>query len=160
VDKAPNAAENTFRLSSIEIDSADLEPQGTSPVDGRLAMLLSLVRQKGQNLGVAGLARALGVSGSHLRRLVHAEFRLSPRDLIRKRRFLQAADLLRRTALPVKEIMHLVGVTDASHFSRDFKRCFGVNPQKYRTDCTKLGLMCESANRRAIRPIVRPPAVT
>lgn len=44
----------------------------------------------------------------------------------------RAQELLETTFLSVKEIMAKVGVTDESHFVRDFKRFHGCTPAQYR----------------------------
>jgi len=44
----------------------------------------------------------------------------------------QAKELLETSYLSVKEVMVQVGVTDESHFVRDFKRSYGYTPAKYR----------------------------
>ena len=44
----------------------------------------------------------------------------------------QAATLLTTTFLSVKEIVRRVGLTDESHFVRDFKRLYGMTPSEYR----------------------------
>jgi predicted transposase len=46
----------------------------------------------------------------------------------------QAAILLTTTFLSVKEIVRRVGLTDESHFVRDFKRLYGMTPSEYRND--------------------------
>ena len=42
--------------------------------------------------------------------------------------------LLTTTFLSVKEIVRRVGLTDESHFVRDFKRFYGVTPSEYRNE--------------------------
>jgi predicted transposase len=44
----------------------------------------------------------------------------------------QAATLLTTTFLSVKEIVRRIGLTDESHFVRDFKRLYGMTPSEYR----------------------------
>jgi AraC-like DNA-binding protein len=44
----------------------------------------------------------------------------------------QAATLLTTTFLSVKEIVRRIGLTDESHFVRDFKRIYGMTPSEYR----------------------------
>jgi AraC-like DNA-binding protein len=44
----------------------------------------------------------------------------------------RAKILLETTFLSVKEIMTEVGVSDESHFVRDFKSVYGVSPARFR----------------------------
>jgi AraC-like DNA-binding protein len=55
-----------------------------------------------------------------------------PAKYLKSLRMQQAASLLTTTFLSVKEIVRRVGVTDESHFVRDFKRIYGVTPSEYR----------------------------
>ena len=66
-----------------------------------------------------------------------------PAKYLKTLRMEQSAMLLTTTFLSVKEIVRRVGLTDESHFVRDFKRLYGVTPSEYRTGAF---LSSESAN--------------
>jgi len=55
-----------------------------------------------------------------------------PAKYLKALRMQQAAMLLTTTFLSVKEIVRRVGLTDESHFVRDFKRLYGTTPSEYR----------------------------
>lgn len=55
-----------------------------------------------------------------------------PAKYLKSLRMQQAATLLTTTFLSVKEIVRRVGLTDESHFVRDFKRLYGVTPSEHR----------------------------
>ncbi|HEU0253836.1 MAG TPA: AraC family transcriptional regulator, partial [Pyrinomonadaceae bacterium] len=55
-----------------------------------------------------------------------------PAKYLKSLRMQEAATLLTTTFLSVKEIVRCVGLTDESHFVRDFKRLYGVTPSEYR----------------------------
>ena|SRR5215211_1266412 len=55
-----------------------------------------------------------------------------PAKYLKSLRMEQAAMLLTTTFLSVKEIVRHVGLTDESHFVRDFKRVYGMTPSEYR----------------------------
>lgn len=55
-----------------------------------------------------------------------------PAKYLKSLRMQHAAMLLTTTFLSVKEIVSRVGLTDESHFVRDFKRAYGVTPSNYR----------------------------
>ena len=57
---------------------------------------------------------------------------VSPAKYLKTLRMQQAATLLATTFLSVKEIVRRVGLTDESHFVRDFKRIYGRTPSNYR----------------------------
>lgn len=55
-----------------------------------------------------------------------------PAKYLKSLRMQQAATLLATTFLSVKEVVRRVGLTDESHFVRDFKRLHGLTPSEYR----------------------------
>lgn len=86
-------------------------------------------------LSVDDLASAVGLSRSQLhRRLVASADGESPGRMIRHTRLIRAAELLRDTDRPVSGIAASVGYEDPAHFTRGFKRRFGVTPSRYRAD--------------------------
>jgi transcriptional regulator GlxA family with amidase domain len=70
-----------------------------------------------------------------------------PAKYLKTLRMNHAAFLLTSTFLSVKEIVSRVGLTDESHFVRDFKRIYGLTPSEYRSGAI---LSSESANADAV----------
>ena len=102
--------------------------------EARVALALEVI---GSRLGKVGLstkeiAVEVRLSESRLRQLMKKELQLSACQCIRECRLLRAKELLESSLLSVKEIIAIVGIRDASHFSRDYKRRFGVGPREYR----------------------------
>ena len=58
---------------------------------------------------------------------------MPPIQYLKVLRIERAKYLLETSFLSVKEITHIVGINDESHFVRDFKRIYGVPPTLYRT---------------------------
>lgn len=87
----------------------------------------------------ADLAEALGVSRSGLHRLLSKAVGEPPGRMIRHARLRRGARLLRSTEDRVADIARLVGYTDPAHFTRSFKRWFGVPPSVYRSRNTPPG---------------------
>lgn len=79
-----------------------------------------------------GLAAAVNLSPSRFTHLFSSEVGLSPARYLHALRMERARLLLERTFLSVKEVMTQVGIADASHFSRDFKRYHGMPPREVR----------------------------
>ncbi|MGD8497035.1 MAG: helix-turn-helix transcriptional regulator [Gemmatimonadales bacterium] len=84
-------------------------------------------------LSVDELADVVGLSRSQLHRLLVESVGESPGRMIRHARLERAAELLRATERPVSEIAASVGYGDPAHFTRSFKRRFGVTPSRFRT---------------------------
>jgi AraC family transcriptional activator of pobA len=81
---------------------------------------------------VADYAKAAGVSTPHLTRVCRRVLGVSPNELVRQRRLLEARRLLEYTRLPIAEVAHNSGFRDPAFFSRTFKRDVGLAPQDYR----------------------------
>src|SRR5215204_172902 len=80
----------------------------------------------------AKLAAVVNLSPSRLHQLFKEETGLPPARYLRQLRMRRAKKLLETTHLSVKQVMAGVGVTDESHFVRDFKKCCGLTPARYR----------------------------
>lgn len=99
----------------------------------RVGMLMSAIRADlARDWTVSQMAAVLGVSDPQLRRICARQLGATPRQLLCGIRLQAAALLLRDPGLRVKEIQAKVGITDASHFCRDFRDRFGVSPSEYR----------------------------
>lgn len=78
----------------------------------------------------AALARSIGATPRHLQRYLLRRFGVSPRDWLRQLQMADARRLLDNDQL-VKEAAHQVGFQNSTHFSRAFRRQFGMNPASY-----------------------------
>lgn len=76
------------------------------------------------------LARACQISEWELRHYVRCRFGEPLHEWIRARRMEEASARLKGKA-QVKNVWIDLGYKQASHFSRDFKRFYGVNPSAY-----------------------------
>ena len=85
-----------------------------------------------QGVGVAAVARAVGLSPAHFRRLVHQVGGQSPRDLLTARRIDRARDLLRRSDESLEEVALASGFASASALSEAFRRATGQRPGAWR----------------------------
>ena len=87
------------------------------------------------DFSVQELGDAVAMSTSQLTRKLKALIDQTPAQLIRRTRLQRAADLVKANAGQLSEICFQVGFSDQSHFSRSFKKHFGVSPKEYRTQC-------------------------
>ncbi|QFU77833.1 helix-turn-helix domain-containing protein [Halioglobus maricola] len=78
------------------------------------------------------IAARLGISDRSLNRRFHQACGTSPRAWLENLRITQARELLRHSNLPTNEVAWQVGISDASHFGKVFKRAVGITPAKYR----------------------------
>jgi transcriptional regulator GlxA family with amidase domain len=84
----------------------------------------------GQHPGVPDVARAVGVSEVHLRRIFRKIMNLSPKTAFQEIRMEQARELLEDRRLTVEAVAAEFGFSDASSFTRAFRRQFGHAPRR------------------------------
>jgi AraC-like DNA-binding protein len=77
---------------------------------------------------VEEIASACHVNASYLCRLFQRFSRHSPYQLLVRLKMDRAATLLLESEMPVKEVSAMLGFSDPFHFSRSFKRLFGLAP--------------------------------
>ena len=78
------------------------------------------------------VARTIGVSTAHLRRLFHEVLQASPSQIIDQLRFQRAMQLMSDPAMKIETVGYQCGFASASAFSRAFKMKFGCSPQSWR----------------------------
>ena len=83
-------------------------------------------------LPLEDLAAEVGLSASRLAFLFRHETGLSPGAYLHTLRMERARVLVESTDLPVREVMRQVGLSDPSHFSRDFRNAHGFSPRAFR----------------------------
>jgi len=90
-------------------------------------------------LRVTTLAALANLSPAHFAVRFKEQTGCSPRDYLHLLRIHRACQLLRSSALNVKEIAARLGYQDPFHFSRQFKAFQGVSPSEYRgTEAAKV----------------------
>ena len=85
-----------------------------------------------RSLSLEKMAESVNLSPPYFCYLFKTITGVPPAKYLKALRLQQAAMLLTTTFLSVKEIVRHVGLTDESHFVRDFKRFYGVTPSEYR----------------------------
>ena len=106
-----------------------------SPVDNEfLARYTQYVEEHlgDERIDIVSLAGEFAMSQSTLYRKVKAVSGLSPNELIRNIRLNKAAQMLRKTQLPISEISWQTGFGSPVYFRTCFKERFGVTPTEYR----------------------------
>ena len=99
----------------------------------KVEVVLSLIAENSSHQpSLEELAQAVNLSPSRLRHLFKEVTGVSLTQHLKLNKMREARELLETTLLSIKEIMHIVNVQDRSHFSRDFKRCYGLTPKQYR----------------------------
>ena len=104
-----------------------------TPIDWRITWAVDHLQQHlTAPLSIPELAARVSLSPSRFRELFRAHTGLGPVQYLQQQRLRRARLLIERTFLTVKEVMSVVGYSDASQFSRDFRRHHGVSPSSLR----------------------------
>ncbi len=86
-----------------------------------------------RELSLGKFACSVNLSVWRFCHIFRSEVGMSPIKYLRFLRMERAKQLLESSFLSIKEIGHLVGLHDESHFVRDFKKAYGLSPKCYRT---------------------------
>lgn len=90
-------------------------------------------RHCGGELSVKQIAAEFDISPQSVRRIFQRNMHgLTPGDLIRQQRMVLAAELLRRTELPLSIVAGKCGFATPFSFSRAFRKQYGMPPSLYR----------------------------
>lgn len=79
----------------------------------------------------AWLSHEVGLSPSQLDRLFIKQFDMTPRQYLEKRKLLHAFELMRSSALSIKQIAYEVGFHSLPYFSRWFRQKAGLSPRQF-----------------------------
>lgn len=102
-------------------------------MDRRVREVLLYVEQHWhRQVSLDELARSVNLGPSRLSHLIRDHTNTSLRDLLRRRRIAEAANLLITTHQRISEISYAVGFGDISNFNHAFRKELGVSPRVYR----------------------------
>jgi AraC-like DNA-binding protein/Tfp pilus assembly protein PilF len=82
-------------------------------------------------MSVERMAEEMNMSRTSLHRKIKSVTGFPPSELIRSIRLRKAARLIANRVGSAAQISHMVGFEDYSHFSKAFKKHFGVSPSEY-----------------------------
>lgn len=83
-------------------------------------------------LSISEISVRLGISETHLRRLVKNKVNMSPIQYITSLRIEKAKNMLRNSNCMISEIAAFCGFSDQYYFSREFKAIVGLSPTEYK----------------------------
>lgn len=102
------------------------------PIERALDFLVQRAKTRDPRPRLDEVARAARLSTPHLCRLFRREFDATPLECAEMLRVERAAGLLERTYGTLAEIAEQLAYSSAFHFSRNFKRTYGMPPSEYR----------------------------
>jgi AraC-like DNA-binding protein len=78
------------------------------------------------------MSKMVEITPAHLQRIFKTATGMPPMNYLRNLRLEKAKELLQTSLKYVNEICYEVGINDQSHFTRNFKKKYGVTPTEYR----------------------------
>jgi AraC-like DNA-binding protein len=121
-----------FRL--LCSDAAAVLRQAAAPNGDRArveAAMRFIEENAARPLSVAALARHVAMSASHFAHRFRDVASVTPMRFVRHVRLERARQLLLADGLTAQQAADRVGYASAAHFTRDFKRQFGLAPRAY-----------------------------
>lgn len=118
-------------LRTIAVANTEL-PSPTDNAYGTYQKVRRIILQEHTQIdNVTSLARKTGLNAAYLSRLFKRHSGESPLRFLTRTKMQHAADLMLRHSARVEDAATAVGFTDPFHFSRVFKRIYGVCPRDF-----------------------------
>lgn len=96
---------------------------------------LSFIEQNFQNdITVEEIAACCGLNRSYFGKIFHEVLGKSPQKFLISYRMTKATELLKLTSLSIAEVGSAVGYSNQLHFSRAFKKIYGISPRQWRNE--------------------------
>ena len=109
------------------------QPTGDSVLQEYVNRALDFIHNNfSYEIGVAEIARTVGIDRTYLYRIFRQQVGESPKRYLTAFRLRMAAGMLEETKLPVTEVALSCGFKEASLFDRQFRGTYGCTPLQYR----------------------------
>lgn len=119
-------------MASLIKEAQEMEPRAANSSSQYVFNAVKYIQfNYSHDISIDDIAKAVGVSRSHLYRVFMSNVGQSPIDYLTSYRISEACHLLRNSQLSIAEIAVSVGFFDQFYFSRVFKKAKGVPPSKY-----------------------------
>lgn len=107
--------------------------QGSRMRDFYIREALTFIEQNFQNdISVEDIAAFCGLNRSYFGKIFRDTVGKSPQEFLISYRMSKAGELLKLTSLSVADVGNAVGYPNQLHFSRAFKKTYGVSPRTWR----------------------------
>lgn len=87
-----------------------------------------------ENISVEDMANWCNLNRTYFSKLFKDSLDITPQDFLIRYRMMKACELLSYTNISISEISASVGYPNALHFSRAFKKSYGVSPRLWRNN--------------------------
>ena len=94
--------------------------------------ILKYIEEEYKDATLEELAGEMNVALSTASKIVKKSTGMTFKELLQRKRLMQAANLLEHTKLPITEIIERVGYDKTSYFHRIFRETYQMSPKEYR----------------------------
>lgn len=119
-----------YLIQNSETLSISTPIDGSDPLIGKINSCVSMT--SGEGAGIASIAKKVGVSASHLRKIFRESYGVSIGSYLHNLQMHRAATWLATSDLPIGEIADRCGYRSQAAFSRSFRQDHGETPRQYR----------------------------
>lgn len=107
--------------------------KGSKLQDFYLKESMTFIEHNFQNdISVEDIAAFCGLNRSYFGKIFKKSVGKTPQEFLLTYRMIKATELLKLTQLSIGDISNAVGYADQLHFSRAFKKIYGVSPREWR----------------------------
>jgi len=106
----------------------------TSHKDFDFALVLRYIQQNYRTVTLSGLSKTFNFSEAYMSKFIKKHFNQSFVSLVRDAKMHKAQDYLLNTNMKINKISELLGYISVDHFSRTFKKTYGVSPSIFKTN--------------------------
>lgn len=94
---------------------------------------INYIEQNFQNdISIDNIAELCGIDRSYFGKIFRESIGRSPQEFLINYRMVKATELLKLTSLSISDISSAVGYKNQLHFSRAFKKIYGISPREWR----------------------------
>lgn len=94
---------------------------------------INFIEQNFQNnISIEEIAAVCGINRSYFGKIFRNAMGRSPQEFLMHYRMIKATELLKLTSLSIADIGSAVGYENQLHFSRAFKKIYGISPREWR----------------------------
>lgn len=106
--------------------------EGYSEQDFDFTLILQYIQQNYRTVTLSSLADAFHFSQTYLSKLIRRQMNQTFTEVLCTLRMNHAVEYLINTSMKVSEIAQAVGYDSVDHFSRTFRKTYGLPPQEYK----------------------------
>lgn len=131
-DRTSSAVTEALALELLALVSRSTPKADRTPPAWLRAAREMMLDRHAEHVSIGDVAATVRVHPVHLARVFRSFYACTPGDFLRQRRLERGATLLRETTHPISDVALSAGFVDQSHFTRAFKRAFGLTPAGFR----------------------------